>query len=134
MAETQFLDIKTTTRNEMIDITSLVRSAIRESGVESGIAVVFCPHTTAGLSLQENSDPSVKSDLLRQLEKLVPRDGGYDHSEDNQDAHIKSSIIGASISLIVDKGKPVLGHWQALFFCEFDGPRRRGVMVRTVGD
>jgi secondary thiamine-phosphate synthase enzyme len=134
MSESQILDIKTTTRTEMIDITSLLRSSIRASGVENGIAVVFCPHTTAGLSLQENTDPSVKSDILSKLEKLVPRDDGYEHGEDNQDAHIKSSIIGASIAFIVEKGKPVMGHWQALFFCEFDGPRRRRVMIRAVGD
>jgi secondary thiamine-phosphate synthase enzyme len=133
MADTRILDVRTTTRTEMVDITSLVRNAIRASGVDGGIACVFCPHTTAGLTIQENTNPSVRRDLLAHLEKLVPRDGGYEHSEDNEDAHIKSSMVGASIALVVDGGKPHLGQWQAIYFCEFDGPRSRRVLVKVVG-
>ena len=132
VAETRIIDVKTTTRAELIDITSLVRGAVRASGVDSGIACVFCPHTTAGLTIQENTNPSVRRDLLAQLDKLVPRDGGYEHSEDNEDAHIKSSLIGVSLTLVVDGGKVQLGSWQAIYFCEFDGPRNRRLLIKVV--
>lgn len=125
---TEILDVRTTTRIETIDITSLVRAAVRKSGVDNGIACVFCPHTTAGLTIQENSDPKVRGDVIEQLAVLAPHSGG-----DNNDAHIKSSLVGASLSLIVEGGKPVLGTWQAVYFCEFDGPRSRRVMIRVVG-
>ena len=130
MGDTRILDVKTSTRVDMIDITTLVRSAVRESNVEEGIVCVFCPHTTAGITLQENSDPVVKSDMMNHLAALVPRDAGFEHSEDNQDAHIKASLVGGSITLIVEKGRPVFGPWQALFFCEFDGPRSRKLHVQ----
>jgi secondary thiamine-phosphate synthase enzyme len=136
MSAPQVFDVKTTTRTEMVDITRLVRDAVRASGIDAGIACVYCPHTTAGITLQENTNPKVKHDLVQHLAHLVPlmprMDGEDEHSEDNMDAHIKSSIIGASITLIVDGGRPMLGHWQAMFLCEFDGPRSRRVMVRVV--
>jgi secondary thiamine-phosphate synthase enzyme len=132
MGGTEILDVKTTTRTEMIDITTLVRAAIRRSGVDDGIACVFCPHTTAAVTIQENTDPSVKRDMVGHLGKLVPRDAGFEHAVDNSDAHIKSSVVGASLTLIVEGGKPVLGPWQAVFFCEYDGPRSRRVLVRVV--
>lgn len=125
---TEILDVRTTTRIETIDITSLVRAAVRKSGVENGIACVFCPHTTAGLTIQENSDPKVRGDVIDQLGRLAPHSGS-----DNNDAHIKSSLVGASLTVIVEGGKPVLGTWQAVYFCEFDGPRSRRVMIRVVG-
>ena len=128
MPATEILDVRTTTRVETIDITSLVRSAVKKSGVESGIACVFCPHTTAGLTIQENSDPKVRAELAEQLARLAPV-----ASADNYDAHVKSSLVGASLTLIVEAGKPVLGNWQAVYFCEFDGPRSRRVMIRVVG-
>jgi secondary thiamine-phosphate synthase enzyme len=126
---TETFDVRTTTRIETIDITSLVRAAIRRSGVDNGLACVFCPHTTAAITIQENSDPRVKTDLLAQLARLVPHDG----ESNNSDAHIKSSMVGVSLTLIVEHGKPVLGTWQALYFCEFDGPRSRRVMVKVIG-
>jgi secondary thiamine-phosphate synthase enzyme len=129
---TETFDVRTTTRIETIDITSLVRAAIRKSGVDNGLACVFCPHTTAGLTIQENSDPRVKADLTAQLARLAPHDGEYVSAENNSDAHIKSSVLGVSLTLIVENGKPLLGTWQALYFCEFDGPRSRRVMVRVV--
>jgi secondary thiamine-phosphate synthase enzyme len=132
MAAAETFDIRTTTRAEVIDVTTLVRSAIRKSGVTSGIACVFCPHTTAGLTIQENSDPRVRQDLSEHLSKLVPHDGPYVNADNNSDAHIKSSMVGASLTLIIDGGKPVLGTWQAVYFCEFDGPRNRLLMVRVV--
>lgn len=132
MPATEIFDVRTTTRTETIDITSLVRAAIRKSGVESGIACVFCPHTTAGLTIQENSDPKVKSDLIDQLARVAPHEGPYVSAGANSDAHIKSSLVGASLTLVIDGGKPMLGTWQALYFCEFDGPRSRRVMVKVV--
>ena len=126
------IDVKTTTREEMIDITSLVRAAVRTAGVDSGLACVFCPHTTAAVTIQENTDPRVKTDLINHLRAVVPRDAGFVHGEDNSDAHIKSSVIGPSLTLIVDGGKPVIGTWQAVFFCEYDGPRQRRVLVKVV--
>jgi len=128
------IDVRTTTREETIDISALVHGAIRKRGVASGIVVVFCPHTTAGITLQENTDPTVKSDLARHLRKLVPQHERFEHAQENQDAHIKSSLVGTSISLVVDGGKPVLGTWQALFFCEFDGPRQRRVLVKVMSE
>jgi secondary thiamine-phosphate synthase enzyme len=132
MAAAETFDIRTTTRAEVIDVTSLVRNAVRKSGVTSGIACVFCPHTTAGITIQENSDPRVRQDLTEHLNKAVPHDGPYVNTDNNSDAHIKSSLVGASLTLIVDAGKPVLGTWQAVYFCEFDGPRNRLLMVRVV--
>lgn len=135
MAVTEHLDVRTTTRIETIDITSLVRSAIRKSGIDGGIACIFCPHTTAGLTIQENSDPKVRGDLVDSLSRLVPPPDGvvtYAKADNNSDAHIKSSLVGASLTLIVEAGKPVLGQWQAVYFCEFDGPRSRRIMIRVV--
>lgn len=132
MTEIQTIDVRSATREEMIDITAKVRAAIKKSGVTSGLAVVFCPHTTAGVTIQENSDPDVKSDMLKHLGRVVPKDGSFKHGEGNSDAHIKSSLIGSSVTVIVGEGKPVLGTWQAIFFCEFDGPRERRVQVRFI--
>src|SRR5687768_7835276 len=108
MSVTEIFDVRTTTRIETIDITSLVRAAIRKSGIDQGLACVFCPHTTAGLTIQENSDPKVKTDLIEQLGKVVPHDGPYVSASTNSDAHIKSSLVGASITLIIEGGKPLL--------------------------
>ena len=132
MSVTETFDVRTTTRIETIDITSLVRSAVRKSGIDAGLVCVFCPHTTAGLTIQENSDPKVKTDLTTQLGQIVPHEGAYVSAEANSDAHIKSSLIGASLSLIIEGGKPLLGTWQALYFCEFDGPRSRRVIVKVI--
>jgi secondary thiamine-phosphate synthase enzyme len=132
MTESLTIDIKTTTREEMIDVTALVRGAVRKAGVERGLVLVFCPHTTAGVTVQENSDPTVKQDMLAHLRKLVPKDAGFAHAEDNSDAHIKSSLTGVSLSLIIEGGRPVLGHWQALYFCEYDGPRDRRLVLKVV--
>ena len=132
MTTHETIDVKTTTRIETIDITSLVRGVVRKVGVQSGLCCVFCPHTTAGVTIQENADPTVKSDMMNHLSKLVPKDAGFAHGEENSDSHIKSSLIGASTTILVDNGKLLLGHWQAIFFCEFDGPRDRRVHVKIV--
>ncbi|HTE50328.1 MAG TPA: secondary thiamine-phosphate synthase enzyme YjbQ [Kofleriaceae bacterium] len=132
MPSMETIDVKTTTRSEMIDITSLVRAAVRRSGVSDGLVCVFCPHTTAGVAIQENSDPQVKSDMVRHLGLLVPREAGSERPDQNSDAHIKGSVIGQSVTLIVEGGRPQLGNWQAVFFCEFDGPRDRRVLLRVL--
>jgi secondary thiamine-phosphate synthase enzyme len=132
MPATETIDIKTTTRSEMIDITALVRAAIKRSRVAAGLACVFCPHTTAAVAIQENSDPQVKADMVRHLGLVVPREAGSERPDQNSDAHIKGSLVGQSLTLIVEGGRPQLGTWQAIFFCEFDGPRDRRVQVRVV--
>jgi len=132
MSSKQIIDVKTTTRSQVVDVTSLVRSAVRATGIEEGLACLYCPHTTAGITLQENTDPNVKRDLISQLTKLVPHSGDYATNEGNSDAHIKSSIVGQSITFIVEGGKPLLGTWQNIYFCEFDGPRNRTLYVRGV--
>ena len=132
MAETLTLELKTSARDEMIDVTQLVRSATKRAQVDSGLALVFCPHTTAGVTLQENTDPNVRADMSAQLRHLVPQDPQFRHAEGNADAHIKSSLIGSSVTLMVDKGKLLLGPWQAIYFCEFDGPRSRKLLVKVI--
>lgn len=118
---------------EMIDITGRVREAIRAGGVRTGLALVFVPHTTAAVTINENADPDVVADLLMELNKIVPFDDHYRHAEGNSAAHLKSSLVGAGATLIVEQGAPVLGTWQGIYFCEFDGPRRRQAHIQVVG-
>jgi secondary thiamine-phosphate synthase enzyme len=120
-------------RCEFINITSEVQKAVRTAGVSQGICTVFVPHTTAGVTVNENADPDVVQDMLKELEKIVPFDGHYAHREGNSAAHIKASFMGSSVQLIVDAGRLVLGTWQGIYFCEFDGPRRRTVQVQVLG-
>jgi secondary thiamine-phosphate synthase enzyme len=122
--------VKTGRRKEMIDITALVRQAA--AGVSQGLAVVYVPHTTAGVTVNENADPDVCRDLLAQLEQLAPADGRYRHTEGNSDAHVQASLVGSSVTLIVAGGALVLGTWQSVFFCEFDGPRSRKVHLEII--
>jgi secondary thiamine-phosphate synthase enzyme len=126
------ISITTHSRVEMIDITSRVRQAIAESGITSGLALLHVPHTTAAITINENADPDVARDLVAELKKIVPFDDNYRHAEGNSAAHIKSTLVGPQQWLIVDGGKPVLGTWQGLFFCEFDGPRHRKLHVQVV--
>ena len=123
------LQVSTRTQSTLEDITGRVQQAIRESGVQDGLCVVYVPHTTAGLFVNENADPTVAADILSTLERLVPRQGPYRHLEGNSAAHIKASLVGTSHSFIVEGGQIVLGTWQGIFLAEFDGPRRRSVMV-----
>lgn len=116
----------------MIDITDKVSDAVRQSGAERGIAVVFVPHTTAAVTINENADPDVPADILGKLAELIPERGAWRHVEGNSDAHVKSSLVGASATVIVEGGRLVLGTWQSLFFCEFDGPRSRRVYVTVI--
>ena len=115
------------------DITSAIREAIRKSGLDAGLCVVFCPHTTAGITINENADPDVAKDLLYGLDKAFPDRPEFRHSEGNSAAHLKASCIGSSVTLIVENGSPKLGTWQGVYFCEFDGPRERTFQVKIVG-
>ena len=127
--------IGTKSRNQMIDITSQVSSIVSKSGVTDGDVIVYCPHTTAAITINENADPSVPHDLLLTLEQLLPRHrSGYRHSEDNSDSHCKSSLIGCSEQILLKGGALQLGTWQGIFFCEFDGPRSRKVIIQIRGE
>lgn len=128
------LRVKTKSRTELVDITQGVQRLVAESGIRSGVCYVYVPHTTAAITVNENSDPNVGRDILKELNKIIPFDDDYGHTEGNSAAHVKSSIIGVSQSLLVEEGRLALGTWQALFFCEFDGPRDRRVMVKVMKD
>ena len=125
------INVKTGSRTEMVDITSSVRKEISRSGIKEGVCVVYVPHTTAGITINEGADPSVCGDILKKLKELVPPDAGYSHMEGNSDSHIKASLIGSSVSVILEDGSLVLGTWQKVFFCEFDGPRSRKVYLKV---
>lgn len=122
--------VKTTKRNEFVNITSLVQNALSESNNSDGFITVYVPHTTAGVTINESADPDVVSDILNHLKKLVPPNKGYAHIEGNADAHIKSSLVGCSITVPYENGKLLLGTWQGIFFCEFDGPRHRKLIIQ----
>ncbi len=127
--------VRTRSRTEMVDVTSQVESVVSESGISDGQVVVFCPHTTAAITINENADPDVPHDVLMMLDEIVPRShAGYRHSEGNSDAHCKSSLVGCSETVLVSKGRLSLGTWQSVFFCEFDGPRSRRVVVQVRGE
>jgi secondary thiamine-phosphate synthase enzyme len=132
MPALEAIEVKTSTRSEMVDVTALVRAAIRRSKVEAGIACIFCPHTTAAVTIQENSDPAVKGDMVRHLGVVVPREAGSDRPGQNSDAHMKASLLGPSLFVPIENGRPALGDWQAIFLCEFDGPRERRVLVKAI--
>ena len=118
----------------MIDITGRVAALVRESGIKQGICHVFVPHTTAAVTINENADPDVPRDILAALDRIVPLSESYRHAEGNSAAHIKASLFGASQTVLIDDGALVLGTWQSLFLCEFDGPRTRKVLVKLTGD
>ena len=124
------LTIGTTALCEMIDMTDRVAACVRESGIQQGTCHVFVPHTTAAVTINENADPDVPRDILAALERMVPLAGPYRHGEGNAAAHVKASLFGASQTVLIEKGQLLLGQWQSLFFCEFDGPRTRRVLVR----
>ena len=127
-------EVRTRKRTELIDVTDRVRAALGESGVGRGLCVVYCPHTTAAITVNENADPDVVHDMLLHLSRTVPKDQpGFRHGEGNSDSHIKASLVGPSVTLVVDGGEVVLGRWQGVYFCEFDGPRTRRVVVQVVG-
>lgn len=126
------LEVQTSARIQLIDITAQVKSFLRSEGVSSGIIVIYVPHTTCGITINENADPSVKEDINALLKKLVPHDGVYRHAEGNSDAHIKASMVGSSVTVIVESGAPILGTWQGIFLADFDGPRKRSVLLKFI--
>ena len=124
------ISINTRDRSEMIDITSKVEGELKRSGLKDGVCFLFVPHTTAGITINEGADPSVVADIQATLNKLVPWEGSYRHLEGNSAAHIKSSLMGSSVIVLVESGRLKLGTWQGIFFCEFDGPRSRKVYMK----
>lgn len=126
-------ELRTSRREELVDVTARVAEAVRESGVREGWAVVYCPHTTAAMTVNENADPDVVTDVLDALRRLAPRDAGWRHVEGNSDGHVKAALVGSSVTIPIAEGRLALGTWQAVYFCEFDGPRRRNVLVSTLG-
>jgi secondary thiamine-phosphate synthase enzyme len=125
--------VNSKSRCQFIDITAEVREVVRAAGLSEGLCTVFVPHTTAGITINENADPSVVRDMLMELEKIVPFSDGYAHGEGNSAAHIKATLLGSSVRCIVESGNLSLGTWQGIYFCEFDGPRRRSVRVQVIG-
>jgi secondary thiamine-phosphate synthase enzyme len=126
------ISLETHSRVEMIDITAAVQKAIREEKIEKGICLVYTPHTTAAITINENADPDVPRDILAVLDRAVPLSANYRHAEGNSAAHVKSSLVGASKLVIIENGRLVLGTWQSIFFCEFDGPRSRKVLISII--
>ena len=127
------ITVRTDRREQMVDVTREVADAVEASGVAHGIAHVYSTHTTAGVTINENADPDVAHDLLSGLERLVPRSGGWRHAEGNSDAHLKATLVGAGVAVPIGDGHLLLGQWQGIYLCEFDGPRSRHVIVTVVG-
>lgn len=127
-------NIKTPSRTAMVDITSKVQEIVSQSQTKSGICTIFVPHTTAGITINENADPDVVEDILKETNKVIPFSDNYAHAEGNSAAHIKASLFGFSLQVIIEEGRLVLGTWQGIHFCEFDGPRNRKVYVKIIGD
>ena len=126
--------VATRTRNQFVEITGEVREALRKSGVREGLCLVYCPHTTAAVTINENADPDVVHDMLLHLGRTIPQQQtGFRHGEGNSDSHIKASLVGSSVTVLVEDGDLVLGRWQGVYFCEFDGPRSRTVHVQFLG-
>ena len=126
------LSVPTHSRTEFVDMTREIQQVVRESGVKSGVCHIFVPHTTAGVTINENADPSVVHDILMELNKVIPFNDNYHHLEGNSAAHIKSSLVGPSLTVIIENGQIQLGTWQGIYFCEFDGPRHRKLWVKVM--
>jgi len=132
MAAIKQFTVQTRSRVQFVNIDHEVQKAIDESGIRDGVCAVFVPHTTAAVTINENADPDVVRDIINELDKVIPLSDNYHHSEGNSAAHIKSSLIGASETILVENGRLALGTWQSIFFCEFDGPRNRRVFVKVI--
>ena len=126
------INIKTSRRSELVDITDKIQQAVSKSGIRDGLCFLYVPHTTAGLLINENADPSVRTDITATLNRLVPADSGYSHTEGNSDAHIKSSLVSQSLTFFIESNRLCLGTWQGVFFLEGDGPRTRQIWVKVV--
>jgi secondary thiamine-phosphate synthase enzyme len=127
-------DIQTVSGIELIEITQQVQKSVEQSGILNGLAIIYTPHTTAAVTINENADPAVKSDMTEFYRKLVPNEPYFNHMEGNSPAHIMSSLISPTLTLIIERRRLILGTWQGIFFCEFDGPRARKVFVKMIGD
>lgn len=126
-------NVKTSQRNEIVDMTGRVRKVVRQMGMRHGMAIIYVPHTTAAVTINENADPDVKHDMLAKLSALIPKNESYyAHGEGNSDSHVKTALVGNSATVLVEDGDLVLGTWQGIYFCEFDGPRNRQIMVKVV--
>ncbi len=128
----EVLEIESTKRNDLIDITGEISAAVSRARIESGLCCLYVPHCTAGVTINENADPTVKFDITKKLESMIPRSENYTHSEGNSDSHVKSSIIGTTLTIIIKDGSLVLGTWQGIYFCEFDGPRNRDLYIKLI--
>ncbi len=126
------LSVKTSSRTELIDITSKIAKLVKESGVTEGLCMLYVPHTTGAVTINESADPSVRGDILMVLNQIIPWDADYKHMEGNSPAHVKSTLVGASELVAIENGALMLGTWQGIFFCEFDGPRTRKIQVRII--
>jgi secondary thiamine-phosphate synthase enzyme len=124
--------LATHSRNELVNIDRQIKKVVSDSGIQEGICIIWIPHTTAAVTINENADPTVVKDILYEMGKIIPQKDNYNHFEGNSDAHIKSSFFGSSLSLIVSGGNLVLGTWQSIYFCEFDGPRNRRILVKVM--
>lgn len=127
------IEVKTRTRTELVDITREIEKIVGGDRIKDGICCLFVPHTTAGITINENADPSVRQDILRELDKVIPFEDNYSHGEGNSAAHIKASLVGFSATIFIEEGNLVLGAWQGIYFCEFDGPRIRKILMKMVG-
>ena len=128
------ISVKTSSHTQFIDLTSKVSEVLQKAGIKDGICTVFTPHTTAGITINENADPDVPRDIIKEMGKVIPLNDGYDHIEGNSAAHIKSSFFGCSETVIIRDRTLMLGTWQSVFFCEFDGPRNRKIWVNIIGE
>ncbi|HWE93401.1 MAG TPA: secondary thiamine-phosphate synthase enzyme YjbQ [Tepidisphaeraceae bacterium] len=125
--------VRTTQRNQMINITDRIERLVRSANIRDGMALIFVPHTTAAVAINEDADPDVKSDMLQKLSTLIPKqEPYYEHDEGNSDSHVKTSVVGNSVTVLIEQGPLVLGRWQGVCFCEFDGPRERTMQVKVV--
>ncbi|NOY22834.1 MAG: YjbQ family protein [Acidobacteria bacterium] len=134
MKSSRLLELTTSQQNQLLDIMPQIRAFLRDQKAAEGILILFVPHTTAAVTINENADPDVKADILLHLSQLIPKDAGFRHMEGNSDAHIKSSLVSPSLTVIVSGGEAVLGTWQSVFFCEFDGPRSRKLYLKYIPD
>lgn len=128
----RYINVRSKSRNEFVDITEMVQEVVKEAGITKGICYLYVPHTTAGITINEGADPSVQRDIINALSRLVPHEMNYFHREGNADAHIKTTLVGSSLNVIVEEGKLLLGTWQSIFFCEFDGPRHRRIAIKFI--
>ena len=128
----RYINVRSKSRNEFIDITDMVQEVVKEAGITKGICYLYVPHTTAAITINEGADPSVQRDIINALSRLVPHEMNYFHREGNADAHIKTTLVGSSLNVIVEEGKLLLGTWQSVFFCEFDGPRHRRIAIKFI--